>query len=255
MTQLQTTDQSDRILQVLVAGNLSVLTAPEKLEYYHRVCESLDLNPLTKPFEFITLNGKLVLYALKGATDQLRDKRRISIDPPQVSQQGDMYIVTVTGIDANGRRDSDMGVVAIGGLKGENLANAMLKAVTKAKRRLTLSMCGLGMLDETEIEDIPASAKRPPVTMPQPRISQPAQSFTEKNGPPFDAETGEVESEQPAPTMWAAFWEKARTLGYDEAQVREFVGVDPETFDAMTRDDLLAVLKDLKSAGAQPSLV
>ena len=30
----------------------------------------------------------------------------------------------------------------------------MLKAVTKAKRRTTLSICGLGMLDETEVEDI-----------------------------------------------------------------------------------------------------
>jgi len=30
-----------------------------------------------------------------------------------------------------------------------------MKAVTKAKRRLTLSLCGLGWLDETEIETIP----------------------------------------------------------------------------------------------------
>ena len=35
------------------------------------------------------------------------------------------------------------------------LGNALSKAVTKAKRRATLSICGLGMLDETEIASIP----------------------------------------------------------------------------------------------------
>jgi len=32
-----------------------------------------------------------------------------------------------------------------------------MKAVTKAKRRLTLSLCGLGWLDETEVETIPTA--------------------------------------------------------------------------------------------------
>jgi hypothetical protein len=35
------------------------------------------------------------------------------------------------------------------------LANCYLKAITKAKRRVTLSLLGLGMLDETEVETIP----------------------------------------------------------------------------------------------------
>ena len=30
-----------------------------------------------------------------------------------------------------------------------------MKAETKAKRRVTLSICGLGMLDETEVETVP----------------------------------------------------------------------------------------------------
>jgi hypothetical protein len=44
--------------------------------------------------------------------------------------------------------------------EAEDRANTILKAVTKAKRRVTLSICGLGFLDETEVEDIPAAAKR-----------------------------------------------------------------------------------------------
>jgi hypothetical protein len=51
-----------------------------------------------------------------------------------------------------------MGATSIKGLAGDNLVNAKLKAITKAKRRLTLSICGLGFLDETEIETIPGAA-------------------------------------------------------------------------------------------------
>lgn len=161
------TNQSERILEVLVSGNLSVLTPPERVDYYNRVCDSLGLNPLTKPFEFITLNNKLTLYATKACTDQLRQIHKVSISAPAIAQTGDLYSVSVTATDETGRQDSDMGVVNVKGLSGENLANAMLKAVTKAKRRVTLSICGLGMLDETEIEDIPAASKRPPVEMPK----------------------------------------------------------------------------------------
>jgi hypothetical protein len=39
-----------------------------------------------------------------------------------------------------------------------------MKAETKAKRRVTLSICGLGLLDETEIETIPGAA--PAVVVP-----------------------------------------------------------------------------------------
>jgi hypothetical protein len=179
---------ADRALEVLVSGNLSVLTPPERLDYYNRVCESLGVNPLTKPFEFLTLNGKLVLYALKSATDQLREIHGVSIDITGQQQVGDLYMVTVTATNKNGRQDSDMGVVSTQRLQGENLANAILKAITKAKRRVTLSICGLGMLDETEVEDIPAASKRPAVVMPQPRISPPVQ---------WDTETGEAKDVSP----------------------------------------------------------
>jgi hypothetical protein len=43
----------------------------------------------------------------------------------------------------------------VGNLKGDALANALMKAETKAKRRVTLSIAGLGWLDETELETIP----------------------------------------------------------------------------------------------------
>jgi hypothetical protein len=44
--------------------------------------------------------------------------------------------------------------VPFGNLKGDALANALMKAETKAKRRVTLSIAGLGWLDETELETV-----------------------------------------------------------------------------------------------------
>lgn len=150
-------DQSNAAIleTVLVKGDLSGLSAVQRVVYYRQVCEGLELNPLTRPFDYLMLNGKLVLYARKEATDQLRNKRCVSITKLERESSDGIYIVTAYAADKTGRTDSSIGAVSIEGLKGDNRANAIMKAETKAKRRVTLSLCGLGMLDETEIESIP----------------------------------------------------------------------------------------------------
>lgn len=148
---------AELVEKVVVDGDLANLTPAERVNYYRAVCESVGLNPLTKPFEYLRLNNKLRLYALKTATDQLRNIYRISIELEKPIIEDDLVIVTAVAKDATGRVDSDTGAVPILGLKGEAKANAILKAITKAKRRVTLSMVGLGMLDETEVETIPGA--------------------------------------------------------------------------------------------------
>lgn len=138
----------------LVKGDLSQLSDTERACYVKNLCESLGLNVLTKPFEYISLNGKLTLYATKSATDQLRQIRKVSITKTEVNHVGDIYMVTAHAITPDGRTDCDTGALCIRNLGGDNLANALMKAITKAKRRVTLSICGLGMLDESELETI-----------------------------------------------------------------------------------------------------
>lgn len=141
--------------RVVAAGDLAGLQPMERAQYYVRVCESVGLNPLTKPFAYITLNGKLTLYALRDATDQLRSNRGVSIRIVSRDLDADgVYTVTARARLADGREDESTGCVHIAGLKGENLANAKMKAETKAKRRVTLSICGLGWLDENEVADV-----------------------------------------------------------------------------------------------------
>ncbi len=151
--------------RVLIGGDLSKLSEAERLGYYKTVCESLGLNPLTQPFKYINLSGKLTLYATKDATEQLRKIHGVSIERLEKELRDDLYIVTAYAKDATGRMDASTGVVPLGSLKGENLANALMKGETKAKRRVTLSICGLGMLDETEIESI-SDAKVPQAALP-----------------------------------------------------------------------------------------
>lgn len=146
-------------LYALVAtGDLSKLSTQDRNAYYGEVCRSVGLNPLTRPFDYIRLNGKVQLYAKKDATDQLRKLHGVSITRLEYALEDGIYTVTAYARDAHGREDVDQGSVPIGGAKGEALANAKMKAVTKAKRRVTLSICGLGFLDETELETIPSQA-------------------------------------------------------------------------------------------------
>jgi hypothetical protein len=140
---------------VIARGDLSKLTPQQRVVHYHNVCRSLGLNHLTEPFQYITLNGKLKLYAKRDAADQLRKINGINVEIVSRTVQDGLLTVHARATDKTGRRDEDFGVVSIAGLRGEAAANAMLKAVTKAKRRVTLSIAGLGFLDETEAEDIP----------------------------------------------------------------------------------------------------
>jgi hypothetical protein len=144
----------DIVESVIVKGDLAKLSPDERSRYYSAVCRSLGINPLTRPFDYVNLSGKLTLYARKDAADQLRKINGVSLSQPHIDYMDDLVVVSVNATDKTGRTDSDLGAVSIAGLKGEARANAIMKAITKAKRRVTLSIVGLGWLDESEIEGI-----------------------------------------------------------------------------------------------------
>jgi len=171
---------------VIIKGDLKKLTPEERVQYYNETCKSVGLNPLTRPFEYIELQGKLTLYARRDAADQLRKMNGINIEIVSQDVSDGLLSVHVRAKDVTGRIDEDLGVVSFPeNMRGDVRANTIMKAVTKAKRRVTLSISGLGMLDETEAETIP-SAKPPPEVK---SVMRPAELST---GTHIDRETGEV---------------------------------------------------------------
>lgn len=201
------------IEKVITAGDLNAMKPEERIAFYWRTCESLGLNPLTRPFEYISLNGKLTLYARKDATEQLRKVHRVTVTELRREKDPELGIYTVYahGRDRDGREDEATGVVTTKGLSGEALANAIMKAETKAKRRLTLSLVGLGFLDESEIADASgqpvdvdpdtgAIREQPkPSLLEQVRKQQAALEATPADGEPAQSDVVDGVFTEPAP--------------------------------------------------------
>jgi hypothetical protein len=210
----------DVIAKVLLGGDLAQLTAQQKISYYRSVCESLGLNPLTKPFEYIRLSGREVLYATRNCTDQLRHAHRISVTITAREVIEDTYVVTARAAFPDGRHDESIGAVPIAGLKGESRSNAMMKCETKSKRRVTLSLVGLSTLDESEIDSIPGAQ-----VVTSPDIPALTKSLTPSPGPVVAGTAAAVPDPQPA--VGAAAVPADLNTGIPDAW-RAFMQPDPD---------------------------
>lgn len=141
--------------KVLLKSDLQGLTPIETVHHIKNICDSLGLNPLTNPIEAIEFQGKKKLYFTKQATEQLRVIKHISVSIKETKLIDDLYIVIAEAKTPEGRYDTSTAAIAFSHLKGQARADAMMKCETKAKRRVTLSICGLGYLDESETESLP----------------------------------------------------------------------------------------------------
>jgi hypothetical protein len=151
------------IESIVMNGDLSKLQPAQKVAYYNYRCSQAGLDPAAKPFDLLKLNGKEVLYANAQCTQQLCAIHKLSTQVTHREKMDDIYLVSVRVTGADGRLSENQGAVAVAHLKGDALANAVLKATTKAIRRAVLAHCGLGMLDETEAETIPNARMEPMV--------------------------------------------------------------------------------------------
>lgn len=156
--ELRTLDQNI-ISKLVIDGDLKGLSPAQRVDYYQFRCQQAGLDPSAKPFDLLTLNGKMILYANATATQQLTNNRNLSHQITGRELTDGIYCVfcRVTGQD--GRSTENMGAVPVDKLQGEAKANAYLKATTKAIRRAVLAHCGLGLMDETEVETIPGAQR------------------------------------------------------------------------------------------------
>jgi hypothetical protein len=242
LTVAPTQIDDEAMWNLIASGDLKGLTPKQRTDYYVHLCNSLGMNPATQPFEYITLNGKLRLYAKKDATDQLRQIRGVSIlGKPEIVDDGEYITATVSVEDKFGRSDSDIGVVFAGGNKGEMRANLRMKALTKAKRRATLSICGLGMLDESEVDDIPNVRVASRVTVPA--LIEPEDESQER--------TTEAEMEEALPPSHVEKSERVlaafKDFGVGKKELEDLLERDFEDWRAEDHDTLRQVFKQLKN--------
>lgn len=163
---LKLINSNEKLLEkVILQNDLSGLSPVEKVQHVRNVCNSIGLNPLTKPIQLIKFQDKSttkeIMYMTKDGAEQLRNIHDVSINKLETEiLNNKIYIVRAYAKKPSGREDCSTSAVGIEGLNGSILGNAMKKCETQAKRRVTLSICGLGMLDESEISDLPNNAKK-----------------------------------------------------------------------------------------------
>jgi hypothetical protein len=193
-------------------GDLAALTSSQRAALYKRVCERLGLDPTTYPLQYLWVRApaggeRLILYLNKDGAAQLRKVHKVStrlVDHRYIPEVG-AYVALVEASTPDGRVEVEAGAVSVKRADPNDMANALMHAVTKAKRRATIAIVGVGFLDETEVLSIPDA--------------QPAQ---------VDVETGEV-LESPPPRAkpvgqaLTEIGEAFRRLGlYDRELAREY---------------------------------
>ena len=108
----------------------------------------------------------------------------------------------------------------------------MMKAETKAKRRVTLSICGLGVLDETEVENVPHQA---------PQVRQ-------TNPPAIANGAHEPSDEEEVIRELAKELEDADTLqelagAWDRVRADKRIGIEDKTKLAKLKDERKAMMQ------------
>ena len=158
---LDSQTSANAVSSLVMRGDLSGLGPEDRARYYVAVCAGLGLNPHSQPFTFLRLNGKEILYAGRGCTDQLAAIHRVTrtiVDGPRLMDLGGTKLIycVAQASHPNGRVETATATVPF-----IDPVNVLMKCETKAKRRATLSLLGLAMLDEMELETIPATAQEP----------------------------------------------------------------------------------------------
>ena len=131
---------------LVLRGDIGGLSPAQRVQHYMGMCRILGLDPATQPLAYLKLSGKEVLYVTRGATDRLAAMHSLNreiIDGPKVIDlAGTKLVYAVCRATLPGGRYE----TATATLPLTDPVNVLMKAETKAKRRATLAILGLGLL-------------------------------------------------------------------------------------------------------------
>lgn len=198
----------DAMHAAMTAGDLSKLSKEEQAIVYLETCRDLGLNWRTKPFLIVNVRGGgAQLYPTVEGLEQLAAIHNVSTTITQHGPVGDLYLVRIRASLPSGRSAEKSGMVTIKGLSGDTLANAIMKAESKAYRRAVRAVVSLNSFqahpDPTLNPPGPAIAHEIPEAMAM--IEEITAAAPDAAGDEIiDAETGEVSAAPAAaPKEWA----------------------------------------------------
>jgi hypothetical protein len=139
-------------------GSLDQLSSAQLIEFRAKLINYLGLNKWTLPFRFYSdTSGGIYLYATKECCAQLRELRGISVINTTDYVRDDVLktiTIKITGVNKNGRTSIATGSVCYENSLPADYHNHIMWAETKAMRRLTLDLSGLGVLADIEVRDM-----------------------------------------------------------------------------------------------------
>lgn len=163
--ELQALKKADALISFLFYGDIGKLTQQERVNYIVALCERLGLDPASKPFDLIETQApgggkRLIVYANKACAAQLQKRDKLNVEEIYAGPlplgndtfNNEVYMVRVKVVGQDNRFTYEVGVSSILNKRGDDLANAIMKAHTKAHRRAILKHCGLGFTDESETD-------------------------------------------------------------------------------------------------------
>ena len=149
---------------LLLHGDYGKLSPAQRNVLLLKLCETHGLDPLTKPFMYIAVDGRKILYASRSAADGIAKNKGLSEVGHELieTMNGTILIVKIADpawIESEGKKGRmKEGFSAIpANLTGLVWVNAVKKAHTQANRRAILALEAPGFMDESEISDIPGA--------------------------------------------------------------------------------------------------
>jgi hypothetical protein len=181
----------EQVEQVVLTGDYAGL-GPEQRAYCLLVLsKKMGLDPMRRPFEFISDGKSIRLYANRSAAAQLREVHKITQTPVYMgalrsitfAEDGSLVlgeqVITdkvMVSIFKAVSKDKETGELRVSydlsamalDKQLEWMENGLKKMWTQASRRTTIGHAGLGFLDESEAQDVGRPMSAPPPAQPAP---------------------------------------------------------------------------------------
>lgn len=143
-------------VRATMSGDWNGVSDADRMRFLKHMCDALSIPLVLNPFKFISMKGKTVLYSTAEAAFSLarKNKMTVKVTEERFDKESQILTVKVTATHPKGEQSDDVGKIYLGGLSGQDRANAEMKAVTKAKRRAIFSALGLSVMDEDEIKHL-----------------------------------------------------------------------------------------------------